>query len=220
MRAGEALEPADELADPRAPKRGREQVCPVWWAGEPGGDERPRRPLRTGAPREVLAGGSGDDVELKHPARERTVGEGVRAQHLAGVCVRGAVEVRVDDERAEPVRGAHAVHLVEERGLSARQAGQGGGGEDESEGNQGEDRPEHRGKVAAGRGLGLPLLGDIATNLPKSYLAVCARTIAASTTIAPASCTPPKVSPSHAQATTAPATGSSIATIPTRVAGR
>jgi DNA-binding response OmpR family regulator len=50
--------------------------------------------------------------------------------------------------------------------------------------------------------------------------AVCARTIAASTTAAPASCTAPSDSFSHAHATIVATTGSSMAIIATRVAGR
>ena len=60
---------------------------------------------------------------------------------------------------------------------------------------------------------------DFFTMLNLIYRALCARKIAARTTIAPKSCTPRKDSPNQAQATITPATGSSIATIPALVAG-
>src|SRR5581483_6323836 len=126
--------------------------------------------------------------------------------------------------------GADAVDLREQRALRGGRAARGAGrrqrqrrrGDGERERRPRCDACERRGRVTAVSFASLPRSGDLGAEAGASppQRAVWASRIAASTTVAPASCAGPSASPSQAQATTVATTGSAIAAIATRVADR
>src|SRR5262245_3098593 len=184
-------------------------------ARQPSEDDALSRPARPGTPGDVFAGDGAGDVELGHPAREVTVVEVVRREHGPAVSAGGSLQTRVERERCEPVLGANLVHLPEEGRLGVTLAHARARRGDQGHGRHEYDREgAHAASLSPLLFANHPLLGGFLQR------AVCASAIAASTTAAPSSWTPPSDSDSHAQPTTAPTTGSSIATIPTRVAGR
>lgn len=131
-RPARALERPREHADPHSGERRPQEVRAMLRAREPGRDDAVGRAAGAGPPGEVLAGETSRHVELQHPAPEGAVPERTGGEHVARVCARRPLEVRVHVQAAEAVLHANPVHVDEQRPLVVRDP-RGGGRRDQEE---------------------------------------------------------------------------------------
>ena len=182
-----------------------EKVCAVLRAREPGADDRARVPNRPFP----QARFSPVNLPLTSNCTMRMPNapcfENAGGKHLPRMRASGLLERAGRTSGINPCADAHEVQVTEEPRLGAGQAG--GRRWRRNEHEQGRDECREPRQHAEGS------LGG-----RRTHRADCARPTATSTTAAPASCTASSDSLSQSQPTSAPTTGSSIATIPAVVA--